>query len=701
MAVSLVRASLVLTVVSIGTSAHAHDESELPPPPTAPVTAPEEVQVHGDRSEPDAASQSEIGHTELELRPRSERSGDLVEAVPGLFTAQHAGGGKADQYFLRGFDADHGTDVAFFVDGVPVNLPSHAHGQGFSDLHFVIPEMVVGVEGYKGPYYAEFGDFATAGAIGMSLARALPESFARAELGQDGMSRLVVAESPRLGDVWRAIVAVEAAHQDGPFVHPEDFNRLNLYARVTHDLGPRSELSLAWMSYESLWNGSGQIPARAVCGEGEPQNPPPSAYGAPCIDRFDSVDPTEGGGTQRHSVQLAFASRSDSADVTAMVYAVRYRFTLWSDFAFFADDPVHGDEIEQDDDRWVLGTDLRARRHDHWRGMTFTGTAGLQARNDSTEDQLWHDQARGHLSPTSLEGVTERGIGAFVEENARIAPWVRFVVVARADHVDVDVADHLGDASGLAGKTQLSPKWMAIVSPAPAVDIYADWGRGFHTNDARGVVLPNQAATLIVPATGYELGTRVRPLRGLDVTAAAFLLDLESELVWDGDTGTTQPSGPTRRYGLEVGGRWRLGNWFFADADATFTKAQYRVNAGNGDAVALAPTRTLTAGVGAMRKLGEWTPFGSLRLKSIADRSATPDGSLVAEGFTLVNAQAGVRWRDLEVGVDVLNLLNTTWREAQFATTSRLAFEPVAVTGIDYTPGWPFTAMAHATYYWR
>lgn len=642
----------------------------------------------------------DIGQTELRLRPRSERSADLVEAVPGMFTAQHSGGGKADQYFLRGFDADHGTDVAFFVDGVPVNLPSHAHGQGFSDLHFVIPEMVVGLAGYKGPYYAELGDFATAGAVGLHLAEALPESFARAGIGQYGMARALVAESPQLGDDWRAVVAVEVARQDGPFVHPEDLERLNLYARVTHDLGPRSTVSMAWMSYGSTWNGSGQIPSRAVCGEGEAQSPPPEAYGARCIGRFDAIDPSEGGGTQRHSVQVALTTRSDAADLTAMLYAVRYRFTLWSDFTFFAQDPTRGDEIEQDDDRWVFGGDVRARRHDHWHGMTFTSTTGLQARSDSTEDQLWHDQARAHLAPTSLAGVTESTIAAFAQEDARIAPWLRFVVGARADRIDVNVADHLGKGSGIAGKTQLSPKWMAIVTPAPALDLYADWGRGFHTNDARGVVQPTNAATLVVPATGYEVGARVRPVSGLDLAAAGFLLDLDSELVWEGDTGTTAPSGPTRRYGLELTGRWRLGAWLFADAAATFTHAAYRENLGNGNAVALAPTRTFTAGVGAMRKLGAWTPFGSVRVKSIADRPATQDGSLVAQGYTLIDAQAGARWRELEVGVDVLNLLNAAWREAQFATTSRLSWEPAAVTGIDYVPGWPMTIMGHAMYYW-
>jgi outer membrane receptor protein involved in Fe transport len=667
-----------------------------------PAPTPEEVQVHGGREEPGAASDAHVSYAELKLRPRSERSGDVVESVPGLFTAQHAGGGKADQYFLRGFDADHGTDVAFFVDGIPVNLPSHAHGQGFSDLHFVIPELVVGVDGYKGPYHAQFGDFATAGAVGLHLAEALPESFVRGELGQYGMKRALVAQSPNLGEAWRALAAVEVAGQDGPFVHPEGLGRVNLYARVTHDLGPRTELSLAWMSYGSTWNGSGQIPARAVCGEGEAQKPPPGAYGASCIGRFDAIDPTEGGATQRHSAQVALTTRSDAADLTAMVYAVRYDFTLWSDFTFFAQDPVHGDEIEQDDDRWIVGADVRARRHDHWRGMTFTSTAGVQARSDSTEDQLWHDEARVHLTPTSLAHVSESEVGAFVEEDARIAPWLRFVAGVRADRVDAHVDDHLGAASGAAGTTQPSPKWMAIVSPARPVDLFLDWGRGFHTNDARGVVQPTDAATLVVPATGYEVGTRVRPAQGLEVTAAGFLLDLASELVWDGDTGTTQPSGPTRRYGLELGGRWRYGGWLFADVDATFTHAEYRINAGNGNAVALAPTRTFTAGIGATHAIGgAWTAFGSVRVKSIADRPATQDGSLVAQGFTLVNAQAGARWRNVEAGVDVLNLTNATWREAQFATTSRLAWEPAPVTGINYTPGWPITVLGHATVTWK
>jgi hypothetical protein len=698
MARSLLRLPVVVAIAVASRSAHGHDESQLPPQTPEPA---QEVQVRGAREDANAASLSETGPVELQLRPRTERSGDLVEAVPGLMTAQHAGGGKADQYFLRGFDADHGTDIAFFVDGVPVNLPSHAHGQGFSDLHFVIPEMLVSVEGFKGPYYPQFGDFATAGAVSLRLAQTLPRSFTRVEIGQYGVKRAVIAESPRLGDDWHAVIATEVARQDGPFVHPADFQHFNLYARVAYDVRPRSVLALAWMSYGGKWNASGQIPARAVCGEGEAGNAPPAAFGARCIGRFDAIDPTEGGLTQRHSAQLAWTTLWDAADLTAMLYLVRYRLTLWSDLTDFAEDPVHGDETEQNDDRLVLGGEVRARRHDHWQQMMFTSTAGIQARHDWTEDQLWHDEARVRLSPTTLASVSEGGLGVFVEEDARIAPWMRFVGGLRADRIDVHVGNHAGGASGVADATQLSPKWMAIVTPAPPLDFYADWGRGFHTNDGRGVVQPQDAATLIVPATGYELGTRVRPARGLDLNAAAFLLDLDSELVLNGDTGTTEPSGRTRRYGLELSGRWRFGGWLFADAAATFTHAEYRENAGNGNAVALAPTRTLSMGIGVVRKLGAWVPFGSVRLKSIADRPATQDRSLVAQGYTLLNAQAGTRWRDAELGIDVLNLLDARWREAQFATTSRLAWEPAAVTGINYTPGWPRTILVHASYYWR
>jgi outer membrane receptor protein involved in Fe transport len=688
-------------------AARADDQGNSPAPPTetggivsAPSDPPAEVVVQGERDERDAASRVHVGHRELELRPRL-RPADILEAVPGLFAVQHAGGGKANQYFLRGFDADHGTDVAFFVDGVPVNMMSHGHGQGFSDFHFLIPELVVGLEGFKGPYYAAFGDFATAGAVNLRLAEALRESYAKLAVGTYGNLRLLVVESPSLGDSWRAVLTAEIAEVDGPFLNPEDLTRFNLFGRITHDLGPHSKASITWMSYGSKWNGSGQIPARAVCGEREAGSPPPESVGQPCIDHFGYVDPTEGGATQRHMLSASFSTASEDSDLTAMLYVIKYRFSLYSNFTFFAEDPIHGDQIEQNDDRVTSGFDLRVRQHVHFRGAKFTTTAGLQSRFDAIDNALHHDEARVRLEDRVASRINETELALFVEENARLTDYLRFVVGARIDHIDVDVDDRLGGAdSGVQGSTLLSPKWMAIVSPTAWLDLFADYGRGFHSNDARGAVKPSDPARLITPATGYEVGSEIRPLRGLALSAAGFLLDLDSELVWSGDRGTTEAAGATRRYGLELGGRYRIGNWLFADLDATLTHASYRANTGNGQAVALAPRRTLTAGIGVRPAIGDFAPFGALRVKSIADRPATEDEAFVAQGFTIVDASAGLRWKNVEAGIDVQNLFDSRWREVNFATESRLAYEPANVTGIHYAPGWPRTAMGQFAVFW-
>jgi outer membrane receptor protein involved in Fe transport len=683
------------------TLARASMADDLGPRPPSPAGA-EEVTVRGTHDDADAASESSAGHRELELRPRL-RPGDLLESVPGLVVVQPEGGGKANEYFLRGFDADHGTDVALFVDGVPVNLPSHAHGQGYSDLHFVIPELITSVDGYRGPYYAQFGDFATAGAVNLRLAEALDESLAQYAVGPYGIQRGVVIESPRLGDDWHAVAAAELSREDGPFVHPEGFTRYNVYARVAHDFGSSSKLSLTWMSHGGSWSAPGQVPARAVCGEGEAGEPPPRASGAACIDRFDTVDSSQGGSTQRHALSLAYSLRSGDSDLTATVYGSRYDFKLFSNFTFFARDPVNGDEIEQDDDRTTVGGDVRVRSHVHYAGMRLMTTVGIQVRQDVIDSGLSHDKARTELAPWVRAGVDENEVGAYLEEEVRLDRFVRFVLAARADRVGVDVDDRLGSSGGGSrSQTLLSPKYTVAVSPIPGqVDLYANYGRGFHSNDARGAVLPANAVTLMTPATGYEVGASFRPARDLRLTADAFLTDLDSELVWDGDTGTTSAAGRTRRYGVEVGARYRLGGWLFADVDASFVEARFRDAAPGRDAVPLAPSRVITAGVGAKKKFGDVTPMGEVRVRSIGDRPATEDGSLVAQGFTLVDATLGARWKSIELALDAQNVLDASWRQASFATTSRLAWEPRPVTGINYTPGWPRTIIGHVAIYWR
>jgi outer membrane receptor for monomeric catechols len=697
---------------------HEHKEGEVPPPKSAEEVAKEqkalEVTVQAEKPGSESASRVEYGRRELELRPRL-RPGDILEAVPGLFAVQHAGGGKANQYFLRGFDADHGTDVAFSVDGVPVNMVSHGHGQGFSDFHFLIPEVVVGLEGYKGPYYAHLGDFATAGAVNLRLAEKFDESYAQFGVGQYGVMRGLVIESPNLGDDWRVVAAAEIYKDDGPFINPEQLKRLNLYLRATHDLGARSKVQMTWMSYGSTWNGSGQIPARAVCGEGETNNPapynnpPPSKYGQPCIDHFGYVDPTEGGATQRHSAQLAFSTTWNDADFNAMAYFVKYDFKLYSNFTFFADDPKNGDEIEQNDDRVVGGLDARYRKHYHYLGGQFTTTVGAQVRFDSIDNALYHDKARERLDTKVKAHINEGSIAAYVEEDMRVRKWLRFIVGGRVQRIDVGVDDQLEDtahtgnrSSGTKGAMMFLPKAMAVVSPVEQLDLFASYGVGFHSNDARGAVLQQSPATLMTKAVGYEVGARVKPIKDLELGVAAFLLDLDSELVWSGDSGGTEASDQTRRYGVELTGRYHFKNWLFADVAGTFTHAAYRVDAGNGgNSVALAPTRTLSAGVGARPTFGDFTPFVDVRVKAIGSRPATQDGLLTADGFAVVDANAGLRWKRVELAVDIQNLFNAKWREVQFATDTRLPYEPKVVTGIHYSPGWPFTAIGRATVYWK
>jgi hypothetical protein len=680
------------------------EELEHAEPPRAeePVN---EVLISGERVGSEAASRTHVTRRELERRPK-RRAAEILEAVPGLFAVQHAGGGKADQWFLRGFDADHGTDVALFVDGVPVNMVSHGHGQGYADVNFLIPELVTQLDAYKGPYYAEFGDFATAGAVNLSLAEAYPESSIEYTFGSYGLHRGLVVASPKLGETWRSVIAGEVATGDGPFESPEKLRRFNVFGRATHDFDRDSKLSLTWMSYGSTWNGSGQIPARAVCGEGEPGSPPPETYGEPCIDHFGTVDPSEGGSTQRHQASVRYSTNDRDSELSALLYWVRYRFTLFSNFTFYADDPVRGDAIEQGDDRTTIGSDVRTTRHFHYGPLRLATTLGIQARADSIANSLWHSAARERLEPRVQADITQSEIGVFGEVDARLTRALRFVAGLRGDRIDVAVEDEREDlatqgtrSSGSAGKQQLSPKLMAIVSPLATLDLFASYGRGFHSNDARGVVQGENPATLMTPALGYEIGTRFTPVDELSLQATGFLIDLDSEIVWSGDGGFTEPSGRTRRYGLELGGRYRLENWLFADADLTLVHPEYRDEPADADAVALAPTRTFTAGIAARPTFGNWTPFGALRVKSIADRPATEDRSFTAEGFTTLDANAGVRWKNVEGGVDVQNVFAAKYREVNFANESRLAYEPAPVTGIHYTPGWPRTVMVRGAVY--
>jgi outer membrane receptor protein involved in Fe transport len=684
-------------------------ESPAPTSAEEPIPTPVEKSVFEttvEASPPTSAASAEtLREGDLRLRPMSTPE-DILRVVPGLVIAQHQGGGKADQLFLRGFDADHGTDVALFIDGVPINLPSHGHGQGFADLHFLIPEVIDRVDVSKGPYFAEYGDFDTAGAVNLRTRREFPENSLSATYGSFQTYRALGIATAGSGASapW---AAVDVSGTQGPFIHGEDLQRYSVFLKDSLVLSPSTQLVLLGTAYGSEWRSSGQIPARLV-DSGQ-------------LDRFGALDPSEGGQTQRQMLVLALEhrpSRAVQASLTA--YAVRYRVRLFSDFTFQLRDLKNFDEVEQNDQRFYTGLNARFRHRQQLGRVRLFTTLGAQARYDTTHVDLWHDVQRRRLGcfPETPEGepppvpcddsdISQTNIAGYLEEDAWLLPWLRVIAGVRADLFEWNVTDLRPGATpqpppgqppttGSVQKSIVNPKLRIVLTPTPIWDIYLDGGGGFHSNDARAVIAAGGSGSL-PRAWGGEIGTRVRLLDGrLDLAAAGWILQLQSEQVFSADQATTESAGATRRYGLDLEARWQILRWMWVDADLSLAHARYRENTGNGNAVALAPTFTGQAGLNVVHPSGL---RGRLGVRFIGDRPATenPNG-LVAEGYTLLDLTVAWRWRFVEVGLTIENLLDARWREAQFATTSLVAIAPYRETSphsdVSFTPGNPLSVRA-------
>jgi len=633
-----------------------------------------------------AASSQSLRDLDFQTRVMLKPS-DLIKVTPGLFTGQHAGGGKANQYFLRGFDIDHGTDLSLWVDNLPVNMVSHAHGQGYADLHFIIPELFQRVEVNKGPYAVDYGDFATAGAVRMLTRDHFDESFASMQAGMFNDFRFL--------GLWAAgdslltpTVAAEIARNDGPFDTPEDLERYNLFARSKLWQSDAASLDLTFMGYGSDWHGSGQVPERAVK-DGS-------------ITRWGTIDPTEGGNSMRHSLSLRLKNRpkADGDEWNLSAYFLQYRLNLYSNFTFFAEDPVHGDEIEQVDSRVVAGFRADSRRQNPFLGLPAETWVGAELRSDAIENALYHDAKRVRIGTTVHDDVRESSLGIFAQEDVQLLPRLRVLAGGRADYFSFAVGDRLETPSDSAPKTSgvraasvFSPKASVVMGPFYRSEFYLNSGYGFHSNDARGVVAGSDPVTPLARALGYEAGLRTGLVPRLSLAAALWALDMESELVWVGDAGNTEPRPATERRGVDLEARATLLPWLFADIDMTWAKAVYVENAGNGDAVALAPTFTLAGGLSVTHPSGI---KGSLRVQHLGDRPATEDEALTAEGFTVVDLAAMYRWKAIEFSLDIANLFDTDWREAQFANESRLPSEAEPVADIHFVPGNPLTVRGGA-----
>jgi outer membrane receptor protein involved in Fe transport len=654
-----------------------------------------------------AASAESIRDRDLKVRPYATPE-DILRVVPGLVIAQHQGGGKADQLFLRGFDADHGTDVALFIDGIPINLPTHGHGQGYADLNFLIPETIDRVDVTKGPYFVEYGDFATAGAVNLRVRRTFEESSVQGTYGSFDTWR-VLGIAKAIGGQNPTWFATEVDGTQGPFQNGEDLRRYNLAFKSSLQLSPWTRLTLLGTAYGSQWRSSGQIPARFVdLPEDDPRH----------LDRFGAIDPTEGGQTQRQMLALTLETRPNATDqLQFTAYLVRYRLTLFNDFTFQLRDEPNFDEIEQDDARVYTGLNAVYKKRLHFGSIRTVTSLGAQARLDSISVSLWHDKQRVRLpscapvgevplNPCSSDDVVQSDLAAYFQEDVHFTRWLRVLLGVRGDLFEWNVTNPNPNPPSNQGTATVqrgivNPKLQAVITPLPTWDLYLDAGGGFHSNDARSVIT-NGGSGALPRAWGAEVGTRLSLLdRRLDLAAALWTLHLQSELVFVADAGTDEPSDPTNRYGVDLEARYQILPWMWADVDLTLAHAAFTKNQGNGSAVPLAPKLTGQAGLSVIHPLGL---RGRIGARWVGDRPATEDpNGLQAQGYFIVDLSLTYRWRFLEFGLVIENLLNTTWREAQFANRSYVAGRdptprpppnpdgsPYGVNDIHFTPGKPF-----------
>ena len=672
--------SAMIVGLTFGESVQAHD-------PDVPELEVPEVSVIGERPVA-ASSQQFIPDKDILLQPQG-RPSQVLRLIPGFIAVEHSGGaGKADQYFLRGFDADHGTDVAFFTDGMPINLRTHAHGQGYTDLNFIIPETIEGLDVSKGAYLPEYGDFATAGTVNFKTRQVVKEGVAQATGGQFDTQRYLLMFSPTKDKV-RTLFAAEGYYTNGPFENGNRYFRTNLFGKMTTNLTGRDELSLTGTFLKSQWNGSGEIPFRAVT-DGR-------------LDRFGAIDPSEGGNTLRSTANMNYHYDTTSGgQFFANAYGQYYRLDLFTNFTFFLNDPVNGDGIQQSDRRVIYGGDIGYKQRGEVLGLPSIGTIGFQTRVDNIHARLGTQTTRMPTGATTDSDILQASYAPFVKAEVQPTSWMRLSGGLRAETFTFDVRNRCETCAeqpaGRTGSSIVLPKMNLILGPWASTEFFANYGEGYHSNDARSAVTPGSSP--LARAQSYEVGVRSKPWgpQGIEFIATLWRLDLKSELVFVGDEGTTEIRGPSRREGVEVAARGQVWGPIYFNGSVTWTKAEFR----NGDAIPLAPEVT---GYGAV--LVRWPEGLTSQLQAtylgvrplIEDRSVKSPSWIdfdLSERYQLpINLSHG----RLEAFLFIQNLFNTKWEQAIFSFDSRLRSETAPVNDIHFVPGNPRTFMGGVAWY--
>jgi outer membrane receptor protein involved in Fe transport len=681
--------------------AQSAPEQELPPvvvtAPRTPRQAPTRITVRparvttetvpkpekaNDAAPAIAASEISLSRERVNAQP-ALRPGEVLEAAPGLIVTQHSGEGKANQYFLRGFNLDHGTDLAITVDGMPVNMRTHGHGQGYADINFLIPELIQSMRVRKGPYFAEEGDFASAGALRIDYINTLNPGLWQGTLGMYGYGRALAIKSYPIsaGTPWTGnstvpnpvagnlLIAAEATANDGPWDVPDRMKKLNgvvRYSSGTADEG----VSITGMAYKNSWTSTDQIAQRAV-DQG-------------LISRWGTLDPTDGGNSSRYSLSTRM-SQTNALGVSKLeAYAIHSTLTLYNNFTYFLDDPTNtiGDQFSQGDKRTILGFHGNHTFKGRLGAFDSETKVGIQGRFDDIDVALTKTFQRATYADIRRDKVREDSIGLYAQNTTRLTDWLRTIVGVRHDQFWANVTSDTPENSGKADASITSPKVGLVLGPFRNNEIFLNAGYGFHSNDVRGVTitvnppnapdagLPTDKVPLLVRSKGAEIGWRARPVEGLETSVALFVLDYASELLFVGDAGTTEASRPSRRTGVEWTTTYKPVPWLGFELDIAATRARFTDVDAAGDRVPGAPNVVSSLGVTFGQQIG-W--FGTVKMRYFGPRPLIEDNSARSESTTLINARLGYRFENgIRLQLDAFNLFNTKADQITYFYESRL-----------------------------
>jgi hypothetical protein len=634
-----------------------------------------------------AGSEGAITAAQLAVRPVN-RATEVLETVPGMIISQHSGEGKANQYYLRGFNLDHGFDFSQTIAGVPVNFPTHAHAQGYADANFLIPELVSGVQFRKGPYYAENGDFSSAGSANINYFNILDRPIVTVSAGSFDYRRFLGAVSPQVG-AGHLLAAFEYEQDNGPWISPNGKDKFNGVVRYSQG-NARNGMSFTFMGFQNHWHSTDQIPQRAV-DDGQ-------------IDRFGFIEETDGGETFRYTGAFDW-QRSGSNDSTRLTaYGLRYGVQLFHNFTYFLNDPDNGDQFEQFERRWTTGAKLTHRRLARLGGKSTENAIGVEVRNDSVGGPLglYHTRATERIGTIRADDVNQTSVGFFGESEVEWSRLVRTTFGLRGDvyrwNVDSDNALNSGEkTSGIA-----SPKISAAFGPWGGTEFYANYGLGFHSNSGLGVVLqvdplsgdPVSSSPSFARSQGAEFGVRTVHWKGLQTTATLWYLDFDSELIYVGDSGSTEDGPGSRRMGVEITNYIYPHRWVNVDLDLSFSRARFLDLPSGEDFVPGALNRVISAGVSINPPAGIGSgPFGSIRLRHFGPRPLIEDNSVQSTQTSIVNGEIGYKFSErARLSIEGFNLLDAEVSDIDYFFESRLRDEPEPVEDIHFHAAIPRSA---------